>query len=231
MTSVQLKERIAKATEKVTKKEATIIKKEAGIAKKQIILDKTTDERDRYWVECDIRYLQQDIKRLHKEIEETRSTIAKYEKQLAGEMEKEAAWATEIPEQFKDLQTALVDNWDEFDKKQRQFYREKYEELGYRAFFQKYSGAAYDLMHSSDEDIHKGNLKQSELLIIDLYNRVKDVTGEVTDWSNIRAEQGNIFPVLTGIVIGKQGRAKIETVLAGGYNIQRLHIRTLVHEI
>lgn len=82
-----------------------------------------------------------------------------------------------------------------------------------------------------DEDIHKANMKSAEVMIVDLFNRVREITGKVTDWTGIRAEQGNVFPVLTGVVIGVQGRAKVETILAGGYNIQRLHIRTLVHEI
>ena len=69
------------------------------------------------------------------------------------------------------------------------------------------------------------------MLIINLYYRVRNITGEIVDWSGISAEVGTQgFPVLTGYVIGKEGRAFVETILAGGYNIQRLHIRVLVHE-
>lgn len=231
MTSAQLTERINKAEAKIAKKEGTIVKKQALIEKKTVAANKAADENEKRWIESDIHWLEQDIARLHKEIAETQATLEKYNKQLAGEIEKERMLATEMPEQFKDLQKALVENWDKFDKRMQAFYRKEHDELGYKQFMQKYSYAAYELMHTCDEDIHKANMKQAELMIIDLFNRVRDITGKVTDWSGIHAEQGNVFPVLAGVVIGVEGRAKVETILAGGYNIQRLHIRTLVHEI
>ena len=68
-------------------------------------------------------------------------------------------------------------------------------------------------------------------MILDLIRRVKDITGEITDWSGIQATIGaQGFTVLNGYVIGKEGRARVESILAGGYNIQRLHVRVLVHE-
>lgn len=232
MTSAQIKERITKATEKITKKQNTITKKTALIEKKNAQIEKTTDTTEQRYLQSDIKWLQEDIKRLNKEIEETKATIEKYNKQLAGELEKEAIFTKEIPEQFKNLQTELVDRWDSYDKEMRTFYREQYKVMDYREFIKEYGSGAYELRHKSDEDIHKANEKDAKALILDLYNRVKAITGEVTDWSHIRASQGNQgFTVLTGTVIGKEGRASVETILAGGYNIQKLHIRTLVHEI
>ena len=231
MTRAQLEERITKAEERITKKQSTITKKQALIAKKQANADKATDEHDRWSLEYDIKYLEDDIARLNKEIPEIQKTLDKYNSQLAGVIEKEELLAREMPVEFKNLQKALVENWDEFDKKQQAMYREKYEEIGYKEFFRKYSYAAYELIHSCDSEIHERNLKQAETMIIDLFYRVRDITGEVTSWRGIHTEQGNVFPVLAGTVIGKQGRAHVETILAGGYNIQKLHIRTLVHEV
>lgn len=247
MTKAQLTERIAKATEKMEKKQNTITKKEALIEKKKKAIEKlgftyeemvnehcNSDSKhdDAVWIACDIKWLYKDIERIKEEIPNIEATIEKYNKQLTGEMEKEELWAKEMPEQFKALKDELVVRWDETDKKRREFYTKRYEELGWKEFYKLYSRANAEMRYMSDEDIHKSNLKDAELLIIDLYNRVKEITGEVTDWSCIHAESGNSgFPVLTGIVHGKDGRANVETILAGGYNIQKLHIRTLVHSI
>ena len=68
--------------------------------------------------------------------------------------------------------------------------------------------------------------KQAKLL--DMVYRITGVVGEITDASNLQInDKGNI----DGIVIGKKGKAKIETIGAGGWNIQVFHYRTLVHEI
>ena len=84
----------------------------------------------------------------------------------------------------------------------------------------------------SDEQIHDDNVQAAEDLIIDLIYRVRKITGEIIDWSNIRATAGTGgFTVLNGTVIGKEGIACVESITADGYNIQRLHIRVLVHNV
>lgn len=211
-----LKERIEKATAKIERKENTI-------AKKTALIEKKADE-------CEKEWLREDIARLNDEIEETKNTIAKYEKQLAGEMEKESLYTKEVPESMKRMETELITEWDEFDKKHRDELYEEKKTIGYEEFFRKHTASEYDLMYQSNEEIHRNNERDARMMVINLYNRVKAITGEVTDWSNLECELGNLGAVLTGYVIGKEGRAEVETILAGGYNIQRLHVRTLVHE-
>ncbi|MEG1565842.1 MAG: hypothetical protein RR342_03795 [Bacilli bacterium] len=74
--------------------------------------------------------------------------------------------------------------------------------------------------------------------ILDLINRVTKFTGKITDASllTIGDQQGE----LNGIVIGEDGKCRVNTVGAGGYNQgiivnerhgQCLHIRVLVKEI
>jgi hypothetical protein len=64
--------------------------------------------------------------------------------------------------------------------------------------------------------------------MIDLINRITAVVGTIVDASNLRvSEKGN----LDGIIIGDVAKAKIETIGAGGWNVQCFHYRTLVNKI
>lgn len=253
MKITTLKERIEKANLKIEKKQNTIVKKTAQIEKKYKVLEKlgvqdpaehnredyrhlheTDPDRfhDIFWTYSEIESLKGDIIRGDKEIEETKKTLEKYEAQLAGEIEKESIFLTEVPEVFKDLIEELVETWDAWDKARKERIRKAYDELGYSKFVKEYTYADYEFMSTSIEKIHSDNERDAKALVLDLYYRVKDITGEVTDWSGIEATPGtNGNTVLNGAVIGKGGRAKVESILAGGYNIQRLHIRVLVHEI
>lgn len=217
MTIETLRDRIAKVTTKIEKKTATIAKKEALIIKK----GGNTDERcsEAYW-------LAQDVKRLKDEVEEAKNTLEKYNKQLAGEIEKESLFVREIPESMKAMQDELVAKWNEWDITRRDNIRKARTEMEYdeyRRIFTAYERQIFAT--KSDEEINTANEKDAKVFIIDLYNRVKAITGEVTDWSGIHLAG----TALNGYVIGKEGRAEVESILAGGYNIQRLHVRVLVH--
>ncbi|QST02771.1 hypothetical protein IMZ31_19670 (plasmid) [Pontibacillus sp. ALD_SL1] len=64
--------------------------------------------------------------------------------------------------------------------------------------------------------------------LLDLIHRIQHVTGTILDASELSiSEAGN----LNGIIIGEKAKAKVETIGAGGYNIQVFHFRTLVHNI
>lgn len=59
----------------------------------------------------------------------------------------------------------------------------------------------------------------------DLYHRCSAVVGVITDATGLKTgSNGSI----NGVVIGENSKAKVETILAGGYNIQILHYRVLV---
>ena len=232
MNIVTLNERIAKAEETIAKKTATIAKKTALIEKKTAQIEKTTDENDRYWLECDVRHLKEDIARSESEIVEKGKTIENYRKQLAGEIERQDLLAKEVPETLKTLQTELVTEWDAFDKKRRQRMIDDYYSMSYRDFCVKYRGEDTDLRHKTDEQIHESNVRDAEGIILNLVNRVKSITGEITDWAGMRLAPNNMgWSILNGRVEGKEGIAYVESIGAGGYNIQRYHIRVLVKQI
>ena len=62
----------------------------------------------------------------------------------------------------------------------------------------------------------------------DLIERTNKIVGQIVDASGLEInEKSN----LDGFVIGTKGTAKIETIGAGGYNIQCFHFRTLIYEV
>ena len=62
----------------------------------------------------------------------------------------------------------------------------------------------------------------------DIIERTNYVVGTITDASLLRVgAKGE----LNGFVIGDKGIAKVETIGAGGYNIQCFHFRTLIHAV
>lgn len=102
--------------------------------------------------------------------------------------------------------------------------------------FKKKFGVSVDyamsLWHATDEQIHEDNVKEGKRVILDLVNRVTKITGPILDWTGLYARPGNGgWTVLNGFVEGEDGKASVETILAGGYNIQKLHCRTLVKPI
>ena len=231
-----LSERIANAENKIGKKQRTILKKQEHIAKKQHLLDTkylvNPDSPEARTLKWDIEHYTDDISRLEREISETTLTLDNYKKQLTGLMERVNVLITDLPDVLRKLHEELVMRWDKWDMERRDKIIADYRELDYKEFSKKYTHADVVFKGKSDEQIHDDNVQASEDLIIDLIYRVRKITGKITDWSNIRATAGTGgFTVLNGTVIGKEGIACVESITAGGYNIQRLHIRVLVHSV
>ena len=230
-----LQERIENAEKKIDKKQATIVKKQSLIDKKQRTYESKYSDNpnipEALTLKWDIEHYTEDICRLEREIAETARNLDKYRKQLEG-ADRESVLIKEMPEVLKELQTELVDRWDKWDTERRNKIKADYYELDYKEFSRSYNHADKIFRLKSDEQIHNDNVKSAESLIIDLIYRVRNITGEITDWSDVRATNGTGgFTVLNGTVIGKEGVACVESITAGGYNIQRLHIRVLVHSI
>ena len=70
--------------------------------------------------------------------------------------------------------------------------------------------------------------RESDTKYDDIIERTNAIVGEITDATGLYV---GVKGELNGIVIGTRGTAKVETVDAGGYNIQCHHFRTLIHKI
>lgn len=208
----ELQIKIKKYNEKIEKKESLISKRE-----NQIVMAKSDYDAEEY---------KTSIINAKNEIVKMFAQIDKVKAQLKKEYAKENAYRNS-PKVFKILEKELTEKWTEFDKQYREKMREERKNLGYVDFFKKHSGADYEMISKTDEEILKKNAKDARNLVIDLYQRVNDITGPVKNWAGIYYSKG----CLNGIVIGEKGKAKVESVLAGGYNVQKLHVRVLVHKV
>ena len=78
------------------------------------------------------------------------------------------------------------------------------------------------------EDLKKALDQEAEHKYDEIVDKVQKYVGEITNASNLSVgAKGE----LNGIVNGTEGSARVETIGAGGYNIQCYHFRTLVNPI
>lgn len=71
--------------------------------------------------------------------------------------------------------------------------------------------------------------RESEIKYDDIIERTNRVVGKITDASGLHI--GSSRGELNGFIVGERGKAEVESILAGGYNIQCLHIRTLIKPV
>lgn len=63
--------------------------------------------------------------------------------------------------------------------------------------------------------------------MLKLVGRISEITGTITDARGLYISGGD----LNGVVLGEKGAANVQTIGAGGYNIQCFHYRMLVHDV
>ena len=222
MKSIELKERLEKAKANLAKAEKSLAKHEAKLAS----LDPNSYEHE--WEEWEVKH----AKNL---VEEKATTVKNWEKKLAKALEQEDSFK-EMPLAFLYARAELVKEWVAYDIAQRErikaikaeFYENAHTLDEIREASRKYREivkyTTEETYTKTDEDFYRIEEKNATECLVDLYNRVKAITGKITDASGIR--WGG--KCLDGYIVGEQGTAEVETISAGGYNIQRWHLRTLV---
>lgn len=234
-------------TEKIQNKQKQIEKLErlyakyATDAEEKAIIDRFLETGDRteyhVYLKSHNQWYGGDAWSKANELYDARNTLAKYEKQLAAEEAKNAT-LNQLPEALIEFKNQLIDRWDRYDewkknaicedmKKEREFESYKdYKHMMYEKWGRNYRDAAY----ISSEDIHKSNVKDAETLVLNLVSRVTERVGQITDTQYLRLDRDNAgYSIINGRIIGTKGTVRIESIGAGGYNIQRYHIRVLVH--
>ncbi len=198
------------------------------------------------------------IKNARRDIKDKEVTLATYRERLAKAEEKEDA-LNNLPACMTEFMDSMIELWDAWDKWKRESVKgahEEYYELcdeerkarrehgrdseeakelskEARELIESYSNFEWNtLYYLKDDEIHERNVRAGKSLVIDLYNRVAEIVGKFENADNLKVTRGNKdLAVINGTVEGNGRIAKVQSVGAGGYNIQRFHIRTLVHEV
>lgn len=258
MNSIDLRERLEKAEANVAKIEKTIERHKAQAQKKLAIIEKngwtlnrydyTGDvgrNEDAYWTICEYEGKLSDAKNAEKKLAEAQKVVENWKGRLERQLEVERTLQTEIPEVFQQVSQELANLWTQWDIDSRERMKIRKKELekeykadddsysrfdinAYRAFSNAwrnlYSYSREEYLTHTDEEFMKINKKSAEDWLLDLYNRVYNITGPIVDCSDIHWSG----KALNGIVVGENGSAEVETIDAGGWNIQRYHLRVLV---
>jgi hypothetical protein len=198
------------------------------------------------------------IKNARRDIKDKEVTLATYRERLAKAEEKEDA-LNNLPACMTEFMDSMIELWDAWDKMRRETIKDaqkEYYELcdeerkavrehgrdseeakalrkEARYIVESYSNFEWNELYRLDDDeIHEKNVMAGKSLVIDLYNRVAEIVGKFENADNLKVTRGNKnIAVINGTVEGNGRIAKVQSIGAGGYNIQRFHIRTLVHEV
>ena len=198
------------------------------------------------------------IKNARRDIEDKEATLSTYRERLAKAEEKENA-LNNLPACMIEFMNSTIELWDSWDKWRRESVKEAHKEYyalcdeerkarrehgkdseeakelsrEARELIESYTSFEWNnLYYLKDDEIHERNVKAGKDLILDLYNRVAEIVGKFENAENLKVTRGNKdLAVINGTVEGNGRIAKVQSIGAGGYNIQRFHIRTLVHEV
>ena len=210
----------------------------------------TKNRYDEFIHECDneIRYANRDL-------EEAKATLKKYQESLAIEINKENAPKIEVLVNFlnqwrekanefyhqeairlyeaynehklKDEAIKLIqDSKTRMEESKKEYYRYNQVQKNFSPLLRNIRTYREPYLH--EDELQKALDREVKAKYDDLVYRMKNAVGEIQDCSHLRiAGNGSI----NGIISGTNGKAKMETITAGGWNIQCLHYRVLVNPI
>ena len=233
--------------------------KKAEITKLEGKLARIIKAQKSGWTVNPYFYREDDLRWTNKDLEAARKALAEYEAKLAAETEKDASrnvqaiidflnnWADRIytyhEKKFGEYLEACKTKKAESDEYNRRYWsaeRHKYQDewKAYEAQYREYRKAFDEAWHFLYPYVECGLFNGAKLRkeleqdkkakYDDIIERTNVITGKITDASGLSVgDKGE----LNGLIKGERGMARVETIGAGGYNIQCFHFRTLIHEV
>ena len=224
--------------------------KQKEITKLEKKLERIAKAKASNWEDNPYCYSEYDEKWAIKDLENAQTALAKYQAELASETEKDTSrnveaiisflngWADRVYDwyckEFANYQVALADYKMKVARLEDSYIvsRDSYKE--YKEIKKRFDSRWNHLYvyitgkcKLDTEKLHKELEQEKKAKYDDIINRANKICGTITDATGLCVgEKGE----LNGLVIGDRGNARINTIGAGGYNIQCYHFRTLIHE-
>lgn len=204
----------------------------------------TKEETIKRWYEEWLGGCDEEIRRAKRDLEEAEAQLERIHQMLAKQESKQDT-LSKLPQCIIDFKESLITKWDAWDINMRETIRQEYKqayELYKEGKKEEYHEAWLEIKYKykhieprvygkTDEEIHKENIKDAEDIILSMVNRIWPITGDITDAKHLYLNyDNNGFTIINGTIIGEKGKANIHSIGAGGYNVQRYHIRVLVKE-
>ena len=184
-------------------------------------------------------YIKYDINALLEQIEDNRYKLQKAieadkreEERTSKKMNKEqreAAILADLPQSLLSFADLVYEETIKNEVNRYEYYsklpRPNYRDYSPEARTIRYYKDQFDL-----EKVKKDTKVQVKNLLLNLMDRVTKKIGKVVNASHLSLEAGNFYEgtAINGYLEGENGCCDVYSITAGGYNIQRLHVRVLV---
>lgn len=174
---------------------------------------KEIQEFIKQWKERAIKYYTEKITYYHQEYRRKNKQFCEFHNNKYSIMRERNLSEEQYREEYKQLE-------DDY----REFKHEMQEEITQKFAQDVYWYSLNSCLERMIKVIEKDAIKKEQQLIARVNKEVGSIEKAITLKVGVNGE-------LNGVIQGENGKCKIETIYAGGWNIQCLHYRVLIHKI